>query len=109
MFYGAKRLKPRRFTAKNVFRRELWVKFPIQNFNIREFPQMRVYNAGRPLADEKTPVPAGNKGSKATSRGGFALSEVGQFVHAIFPKGDAKCFYRTNRALRISRRANERA
>ncbi len=38
-----------------------------------------------------------------------AFAEVWQFFHAVFLERDAKFFYRTNQALRISRRANQRA
>ena len=70
---------------------------------------MRVHDSGGPLAHEKAPVPLDDEGDKATGRGGFAFAEVGQFGDAVFPEGDAEFFDRANPALRISRRADQRA
>jgi hypothetical protein len=110
MFYGAKRFDVTEFDS-NFFcglrqRGSGW-RDARRYFHIRKFPQMGVHNAGRPLADEKTPIPSDHHGDKVAGCGGFAFAEVGQFVHAIFPEGDAKLFYRANPALRISRRANQ--
>ena len=62
-----------------------------------------------PLADQKMPVSFDDKGDKVAGGGGGAFAEVGQFVNAIFLEGDAEFFDRANRALRISRRADQRA
>ena len=70
---------------------------------------MRVHDSGRPLADKKMSVSLDDKGDKAPGRGGFAFAEVWQFFDAVFPEGDAEFFDRANPALRISRRANQRA
>ena len=70
---------------------------------------MGVYDPGRPLTDQKTPVLLNDKGRKTPRRGGCAFAEVRQFVNAIFPEGDTEFLDRANRALWISGRANQSA
>src|SRR5690348_12114213 len=82
MFYGAQRLKTRRFNAQGAFRREVRVQFSVANFHVWKLPKMRVHDASGPLANQKMPVLFGNKGSKATMCGGFTFAEVGQFGNA---------------------------
>ena len=65
---------------------------PAGRWRTRNFPLRSTTNATKP--------PRGCR---------LAFAEVGQFLHAIFPEGDAKFFHRTNPALRIARRANQRA
>ena len=78
---------------------------PRSDFNVREFPQMRIHNTGAALLDEKTPVPLDNKRDKMPRRSRRTSAEVGQFFYAIFAKGNAEYFNRANLALWIAWRA----
>ena len=78
------------------------------DFNIWEFPQMRIHNAGWPLPDEKASLLPDNKRHEMPGRAGGSSAEVGQLPDAVFAKGDAKFFHRANRALRLARGADQR-
>ena len=109
MFYRAQRFNRRRFNAQDNFRREPRIKLSIENFNVWKFPQMCVHDTGGPLPDQKTTVSLNDKGSKVAGRRCRAFAEVGQFCDAIFAEGDAEFSDRANPALRIARRADQRA
>ena len=109
MFYGAKRLKPRRFNAKNIFRREFWITFPVKNFNVREFPQMRIHHPIRALADKKFPISLDDECDKSSGGCLLAFSQIRQFLDAIVPESHAEFFHGTNPALRIARQADQSA
>ena len=70
---------------------------------------MRVHNSGRTLPDEKFSIALNDEGKKCSRRCRFALAKVRQFFHAVFLERDAEFFHRTNQALRIARRADQRA
>ena len=70
---------------------------------------MRVDDAGGPLPDEKFSVALDDEGNEAACGDGGAFAQIGQFPDAVLTKGDAKFFYRANRALRLARRANQGA
>jgi len=70
---------------------------------------MRVHDSGGPLADEEFFISPDDKCDKPPRGCCFALGEIRQFLNAVFPECDAKFSHRTNTALRIARRANQRA
>src|ERR1039458_3312338 len=80
-----------------------------RNFHIWEFPQMRVHDAGAPLADEKFSAALDDKRNESPRGGRRAPAKVWQLPDAVFAKGNAKFFHRTNRALRLARGANQGA
>ena len=107
MFYGAKRLNVRRFNAKNGF--ENIFRIGAVALGVWKFPQVRVHDAGGPLANEEMSAPFNDECNKSARSGCDALAEVGQFLNAVFAKSDTELFQRTRRAIWISRRANQRA
>src|ERR1019366_5137887 len=80
-----------------------------RNFHIWKFPQMRVHDAGGPLADEKFSAAPDDKRHESPRGGRRAPAKVWQLPDAVFAKRYAKFFYRTNRALRLAWSANQRA
>ena len=82
---------------------------PRSDFRIREFPQVRIHAAGGPLADKETSISLNHKGNETPRGGSFAFTQIRQFPDAVFAKRDAELFCRADFALRISRRANQRA
>jgi hypothetical protein len=89
-------------------RRSQW-QCPRGNFNVWEFPQMRVHDSGRPPADKKSSVSLDDERDKSPRRCGFALAKIWQLFNLIFAESDTEFFHWTNPALWISRRANQRA
>ena len=79
------------------------------DFKIRKLPQMRVHNSSWTLPDEKFSVAFDDEGEKCRAVAVSRLPRFGNSSDAIFLESDAKFFDRTNQALRISRRANQRA
>ncbi len=79
------------------------------DFKIRKFPQMRVHNSGRPLLNEKFSVALDDEGKKRRAVAASRLPRFGNSSDAVFFERDAEFFDRTNQALRIARRANQRA
>ncbi|HEY4984855.1 MAG TPA: hypothetical protein VIJ24_07285 [Verrucomicrobiae bacterium] len=77
-----------------------------RDFHIWEFPQMRVHDAGGPLADEKFSAALDDKRNESPRGGRRAPAKVWQFSRAIFLESDAEFFYRTNWALRLAWSAN---
>jgi len=82
---------------------------PRSNFDVWKFPQVCVHDPGGPLADEKASVSLDDKRDEMACGGGGAPAKVWQFSRTIFPESDAKFFHRADRALWISRGANQRA
>lgn len=78
-------------------------------FEIREFPEVRVDHASRPLAHEESPVAFDDEGEEAAGDGGRRLSEVGELVLQIQFSRDTEFVHRAGIALRRARRTNERA
>jgi len=73
------------------------------DFNVWEFPQMRIHNSGGTLLYDKFSSLFNDKRDKMPRRGGFALSKIRQFFHAVCLERDAGFIYGTNQALWISR------
>jgi hypothetical protein len=79
---------------------------PRSNFDIRKFPEVRVHDAGGPLADEKFSAALDDKRNESPRGGRRAPAKVWQFSHAIFLESDAEFSHGTNQALRLAWSAN---
>jgi hypothetical protein len=80
-----------------------------RDFNIWEFPQVCIHNAGGPLADEKFSAALDDKRNESPRGGRRAPAKVWQFSHAIFLESDAEFSHGTFRAFGLSGCANQRA
>ena len=60
------------------------------NFNIREFPEVRVHCSAGSLSDEKCSVALDDESDEASFGGGFAFGEVGELILEIFFVRDAE-------------------
>src|ERR1035441_1751446 len=79
------------------------------NFDIREFPQMGVHNTGGPLADKESPISLDDERNKLPRASLLPVAQIWQFLDAIVPASHTEFFQRTNPALRIAWRANQRS
>jgi len=109
MFHGDERQNFRSRQLKFQFENFVHTHAVAVNLDVWKFPQMPVDHARRPLPDEKFPVV--RDGERDDPPGGrlFAPAETGQIFDAVFRKRLAQFLHRTNQALRIARRANQRA
>src|SRR5207248_2485934 len=56
-------------------------RFPQRAFNVREFPQVRVYNSGRALPNEEPAPSLHHKGNESARRGAGSHDRAGQLMH----------------------------
>jgi hypothetical protein len=79
------------------------------DFDVWEFPQVRVDDAGGSLANEKARVLVDDKGEETPRSGGRAAGAVREQMDDPFAAGDATGADRTVGAARVFGSANERA
>ena len=82
---------------------------PRFNFDVWEFPQMRVDDSGRSLTDEESAISLGDERDEMPVGRFYPFTEIRQFFNAIFAEGNAEFSDRTNLALRLARRAYQRS
>ena len=109
MFHCPQRVDFLWLHAKKFLERGCGVWFCAGDFDVGKFPQMRVHHTRRSLLEEKLAIALDGEREEMPRRGRLALAEIRQFVHAALLERHAEFFHRTNQALRIARRADERA
>src|SRR5207244_374934 len=83
-------------SSKTFSRRLLEVRVSRSSFDVREFPQVRVANAGGPLAHEETTVLLRNESDEPLARCARPCAEVRELIHAPLLMSGAKRHQRTN-------------
>lgn len=109
MFDRGKQLEGLRPHPQGAAGRSVKVGIIAGQFQVGEFPEMRVHHAGGSLADEEEAAFLGDEGNKAARRGADAPAEAGQFVDVVLLVCDAMFRDRTDPASGLPWRADERA
>src|ERR1700690_3845772 len=78
-------------------------------FQVGEFPEVRVQDAGRSLAHEEETAFLGDKSNESARRGENAPAGAGQLMNTALPLGGAVFRYRADAAFGLARRADESA
>ena len=80
-----------------------------RDFNVREFPQVRVANAGGPLADEETTALLRDKGGEPLGRHARPGAKAWELLHAALLMSSAKRHQGTKVAFGLSGCTYQRA